>query len=342
MSTINSVKSIDNPMIDHLGELHYRVKANHRTDDTYSLVKDVPVLRYSSIVDSIIAITEVDNRLYDIENLKYIEAYNEDGESFDLSNLSFKSVVVSHTGQLVLALTNNGDLYQGIVAINSCLRDFELVDSKVRFITRNDGDYLISVSEHSMAVRQEYGCSILHLPKNQEVIDVQSRILITHDNLIVIGDNGLKMIPYKHRLICCGIVAICYGQHGEVHRYIAIMEEDNGELITRFNNVNDYHTVVDEIEEVIIDDNNEVNDDDQLEEVNEVSNDDDISDEVYNSELIRMHHQSPWTEMIIIGDAPHLLNLDGVIIEIREDWAIIGTKIPFNILSTNNRIKSMR
>ena len=306
------IKPINYPIIDHLGQLYSRTKKNRRDEDEYELVKDSPILRYSPIIDSRIAITEIDNRLYDVKNSKYLEVCYYDNQPIDLINLSFKSVVVNTTETMMLALTDNGDLYQATIDGNIICR-FRMIDMSIKFITRGYGSSLISIKKNKFHIRHDDGMVLyLALPKGEEVIDVQSGILITYNHVVILREDDFNMIKYDHRLICCGIVPVYNEVRDRRKLYLALMEEDNGELVTRFCDPNH-------------------NGDDKYR-----------NDEVYNSQLVKMHRQSPWIEIIIINDDPHLLNVDGVTLEIRDGWATTGTKIPDDILSTNNRIKSMR
>lgn len=362
LESIYITKKIDHPIVDHLGQLFSRTKKNRRDEDEYELVKDVPILRYSPLVNSHIAITEVDGRLYDVKNSKYLVVHGEEGPALDLSGLSFKSVIVSALKNMMLALTDNGDLYRA--TIDTIIHSFELIDRNVQFVTRGYQDDLVSVRGNRFDVYDEEATICLGLPEGEEVIDVQPGILITRNHLVVLRDGGgITAIKYVNRLICCGTVMIYDEYRDRDQLYVAIMEEENGELITRFcdpyhyrdvGDVNDENNEdgedVDVENEVDVNENNEDGEIDDENEVDVGENNEDgevvenevDENEVYNSQLVRMHRQSPWIEIIIINRTTHLLNRDGVTLEIREDWATIGTKIPFNILSTNNRTKSMR
>ena len=309
---------IEYPIVNHLGELHSRTAINIRSDDTYQLIKDVPVLVYSSIVDSSIAITEVDGRLYDVKNLKYLEVGDLSFKSVVVSvrantmlalttdgDLSFKSVVISAYENMMLALTTDGDLYQSDVTVHN----FKLIDRNVQFITRGYYDDLVSVKKSQFTVHKNEDITITTLPKDEEVIEVRPGILITHSRLIILMCGGMsRTIELKGRLIGCGIIMV-YCDHVR-NPSLVIMEEVDGELITQYCYVKNSHH-------------------------------DDLGYEVYNSQLVRMHRESPWTEIITINGNACLLNRDGLLLDIEQNWMTIGMKIPFNILSTNNRPKSM-
>lgn len=117
-------------VVNHNNRLYTRIKENLRGYDEYRLVEDAPSLKYSRVIDSRLAISIEDGRLYDTHNRKYLD--------LDVSN--FSEVILTNSfntqrGQTFLALSGTS-LYGGYLDKNGNVSDWKLRDGEYRTILR--------------------------------------------------------------------------------------------------------------------------------------------------------------------------------------------------------------
>lgn len=289
---------VDN-IINHNGVLRYRSRLHFNTYDEYTVVES-PILKYSNWIGDPIAVTE-DGRLYDIESRQYFRSYDNSRQVIDLSHLIFTYCLVNVTHTKMLTLTKNGDLYANNDSKCGEFLLFDKIDSDVDFIAKNDDGEVISIKKNEITIHYGSRYERLIIKEVVEFIGVSGGLPFTDSSILVLLEDGnYRLVEYCGRLIGCGIIN--YLSRCSVRQLVIATDED-GDLITRSRDL--YIGIDYEI----------------------------MDDIAVNHQLIRSHRISPWTEVILINNYPHLLNRAGEIVEIREEWAIIGTNIPTYILA---------
>lgn len=288
-------------IVNHSGILHEKVSCEYHSYDEYITV-NCPPLKYSSYVRSTIRVTN-DGRLYDVELNKYFESYNNADEIIDISHLQFSDVIVDVTNTNILALTVDGALYSNHKLndrIGPLYTGFDVIDHDVQFISKDVNGNPISIKKNKITIYDSTGSqSHITIAEIDQFTQLKSGLPITDSKIVVILDDGkYEIVSYSGELIGCCVMVTYNLACGAANRYVGVIQHSYGELTTRCRPL-------------------EINIDDNI-----------YDDEVINHQLVRMHQSIPWTEVIIINDHPYLVNREGVIVEVREDWSIIGTNIP--------------
>lgn len=287
-----------------------RITTNLKEYDQYEPIQDTPQFINTNQADTRIAIT-IDSKLYDTRNYKYLEVESDN---------EFKSVVYSNIARYVTAdvlihlfyaLKNNGDLYSGFLDNESKVSDWTLVQSGVDHLMKSLRSKIVSVTG-SRLYYHDHGIigTSDNLPNDDEIIQVQYGLVITHGWIFIIDDSTVTFnsIERQGRLIGCGIVHICQDRISVIE--VAIIEEVDGELITRCWLINRGEVRVSSCREV------------------------------YNRDLVESHHQSPWVDVIAINCSAHLVNRDGVVVKLLSECGTTSTNIPRCIFNINHYSKN--
>lgn len=247
---------------------------NKRGKWEFELVEDAPQLAWDHVVSKDYRVT-TDGRIFCIDENKVLET-RESG---------FKDVMRYfddfHSDVCIKVLLHDGRVFR--YQLNG---EGEEIDNDVSYITSSDNIKNQPSNDELCTDMGEYG----------NIVGVNDDVIITDTHICTIESqkNG-RFIERRGKLIGVSRLVICLNHIDIDGDYTLIMEEEDGELMTRL--------------------------------WNPIAEDED--DCIHNNDILSdMHKLCPWVDVIEYSGEPYLVNANGHSVKIVDQCGIVGSKIP--------------